>query len=76
MLSDFSRVQLGATLWTQPASLLCPWNSLGKITGVGCHFLLQGIFLTKELNLHFLYLLHWLYHVKIGLINTVDKLCS
>ena len=21
--------------------LLCPWNSLGKNTGVGCHFLLQ-----------------------------------
>ena len=27
-------------LW--PTSLLCPWNSLGKNTGVGCHFLLQG----------------------------------
>ena len=22
--------------------LLCPWNSPGKNTGVGCHFLLQG----------------------------------
>ena len=30
----------------QPARLLCPWNSPGKNTGVGCHFLLQGIFLT------------------------------
>ena len=26
----------------QPARLLCPWNSLGKNTGVGCQFLLQG----------------------------------
>ena len=26
--------------------LLCPWDSPGKNTGVGCHFLLQGIFLT------------------------------
>ena len=26
----------------QPARLLCPWNSLGKNIGVGCHFLLQG----------------------------------
>ena len=26
---------------TQPAKLLCPWDSLGKNTGVGCHFLLQ-----------------------------------
>ena len=25
-----------------PARLLCPWDSLGKNTGVGCHFLLQG----------------------------------
>ena len=23
-------------------SLLCPWNSSGKNTGVGCHFLLKG----------------------------------
>ena len=22
--------------------LLCPWDFLGKNTGVGCHFLLQG----------------------------------
>ena len=28
----------------QPTRLLCPWDSLGKSTGVGCHFLLQGIF--------------------------------
>ena len=26
-----------------PPRLLCPWNSPGKSTGVGCHFLLQGI---------------------------------
>ena len=25
-----------------PPRLLCPWNSPGKNTGVGCHFLLQG----------------------------------
>ena len=27
-------------LW--PTRLLCPWDSPGKNTGVGCHFLLQG----------------------------------
>ena len=27
-----------------PGSFLCPWNSLGKSTGVGCHARLQGIF--------------------------------
>ena len=26
----------------QPARLLCPWNSPGKNTGLGCHFPLQG----------------------------------
>ena len=26
-----------------PTRLLCPWDFLGKNTGVGCHFLLQGI---------------------------------
>ena len=28
--------------------LLCPWNSPGKNTGVGCHSLCQGIFPTQE----------------------------
>ena len=37
---------------------LCPWESTGKNTGVGCHALLQGIFLTYGLNLYFLCLLH------------------
>ena len=40
----------------QPARLLCPWDFPGKNTGVGCHFLLQGIFLTQGSNPH---LLHW-----------------
>ena len=34
----------------QPARLLCPWDCPGKDTGVGCHFLLQGIFPTQGLN--------------------------
>ena len=28
----------------QPPRLLCLWNSPGKNTRVGCHYLLQGIF--------------------------------
>ena len=36
-------------LW--PTSLLCPWNSPGKNTGVGCHSLLQEIFPTQGSNL-------------------------
>ena len=30
---------------------LCPWDFPGKNTGVGCHFLLQEIFLTQESDL-------------------------
>ena len=32
------------------ARLLCPWNSPGQNTGVGGHFLLQGIFPTQASN--------------------------
>ena len=34
----------------EPTRLLCPWNSPGKNSGVGCHFLLQGIFPTQGSN--------------------------
>ena len=40
----------------QPARLLCPWNSPGKYTRVGYHFLLQEIFPTQGWNL---LLRHW-----------------
>ena len=39
-----------ALLWPhglQPTRLLCPWNFPGKNTGLGCRFLLQGIFATQ-----------------------------
>ena len=39
----------------QPARFLCPRDFPGKTTGVGCYFLLQGIFLTQGSNLHLLY---------------------
>ena len=41
----------------QPSRLLYPWDFLGKHTGVGGHFLFQGIFLTQWSNPH---LVHWL----------------
>ena len=44
------------TPWTVACQILCPWDSPGKNTGVGCHALLQGIFLTQESNPS---LLHW-----------------
>ena len=47
------------SLWTVPTRLLYPWDSPGKNTGMGCHALLQGIFLTQGLNPHLVRLLHW-----------------
>ena len=43
----------------KPARLLASWDFPDKNTGVGCHALLQGIFLTQRLNLSLLHLLHW-----------------
>ena len=43
----------------QPTRLLCPRDSPGKSTRVGCHALLQGIFPTQGLNQSLLCLLHW-----------------
>ena len=34
----------------EPTRLLYRWDSPGENTGVGCHYLLQGIFLTQGLN--------------------------
>ena len=34
----------------QPAKFLCPCDSPGKNTAVGCHALLQGVFLTQGWN--------------------------
>ena len=42
---------------------LCPWDSPGKNTGVGCHFLLQGLFLTQGWNPGLLHCRHTLYHL-------------
>ena len=41
LLSHFSRVLLCATPWTAAHQAPRPWDSPGKNTGVGCHFLLQ-----------------------------------
>ena len=44
----------------QPTRVVCPGNFSGKNSEVGCHFLLQGIFLTQGLKLCLLHFLHWL----------------
>ena len=47
----------------QPSRLLCPWDSRDKNSGVGCHFLLQGIFWTQELNPDLLHCRQMLYRL-------------
>ena len=59
MLSCFTCLQLFASLWTVTVRLLCHCDSPGKNTGVGCHDVLQGIFLTQRSNPHLLGLLYW-----------------
>ena len=48
LLSHFSRVRLCVTHRRQPTRLLRPWDSPGKNTGVGCHFLLQCMKVKSE----------------------------
>ena len=58
--------------------LLCPWNSSGKDTGVGCHFLHQVIFPTQGSNpslLHWRQILHiWATREWIKLYNWITLL--
>ena len=48
LLSRLSRVRLCTTHRRQPTRLPCPWDSPGKNTGVGCHFLLQCMKVKSE----------------------------
>ena len=59
-----------------PGRLLCPWNSPGKIIGVGSHFLFQGIFPSQGLSpglLHCRWILYQLSHKKVKVL--VAPLC-
>ena len=48
LLSHISHVQLCVTPQTEPTRLPQPWDSPGKNTGVGCHFLLQCMRVKRE----------------------------
>ena len=41
----------------QPTRLLCPWDSPGKNTGLGCHFLLQCMKMESESEVAQLYMI-------------------
>ena len=62
----WNRSVVSDSLWPhglQPTRLLHPWNFLGRSPGVGCHFLLQGVFLTQGLNLGFPHCRQRVYHL-------------
>ena len=48
VLSHFSHVRLCATPWMTAHQAPRPWDSPGKNTGVGCHFLLQCMKVKSE----------------------------
>ena len=56
-------VQLFGPHGLQPTRLLGPWDFLGESTGLGCHFLLQGIFLTQGSNPGLPHCRQTLYHL-------------
>ena len=60
MRNHFSCVQLFETLWicSLPGNSVHGGSPVNNVE-VGCHALLQGIFLTQGLNPHLLCLLHW-----------------
>ena len=63
----------------QPTRLHCPWDFPGKDTGVGCHFLLQGIFPTQGSNpglLHCRQILYWLSYKGMETYITIYKIDS
>ena len=57
--SCFSRVQLFVTPWIAACQAPLSIGFSGKNTVVGCHALLQRIFLTQGSNSCLLCLLHW-----------------
>ena len=58
-MSVLSRVRLFATPWTVARQAPLSMELPGKNTGVRCHFLLQGVFLTQGLKLPLLCPLPW-----------------
>ena len=63
MLSHFSHILLFVTYGLYPSRLLGPRDSPSKNTGVGCHFLLQGIFQTQGSNPGLPHCRQMLYHL-------------
>ena len=67
-----SHAQLFVTPWAEPTRFFCPWDFSGKNIGMGCQFILQGIFPIQALNLRLLclhiadgFFTHWFFNPQI-----------
>ena len=80
-VQSLSQVQLSVTPWTVACQALLSIGFLDQNTGMGCHFLLQGIFRTQGSNLHLLLasaLIFW-YLCKMGLprwCSNIESACQ
>ena len=73
-VKSLSRAQPFETPWTVACTkLFRPWDFLSKSTGVGCHFLLQRIFLMQGSNPGLLYCRQTLYHLSHQTMNTMKR---
>ena len=73
-----SRSIVPNSLWPhglQPTRLLCPWDFPSKDIGLGCHFLLQGIFPNQGSNSGLLHYRQILYQLKSTRKNESIKEC-
>ena len=67
---------MSSSLWShglKPTRFLCPWNSPGKNTGMGCHSLLQVILLTQGSSLGLLHCRQIFYHWARVILYTLFK---
>ena len=62
-VKSLSRVRFFVTPWIVAHQSPLKWDSPGKSTGVGCHFLLQGIFPTQGSNPDLPHCRQMLYHL-------------
>ena len=76
-MKSLSHVRLFAAPWAVACTrLFRPWDFLGKSTGVGCHFLLQGIFPTQGSNPGLPHCRQTLYHLSHQGSLSINSFCT
>ena len=70
-VKSLSCVRLFVTPWTLAHQAPLSWDFPGKSTGVGCRFLLQGMFLTQGSNLGLPHCRHRLYSLSHHIVHGI-----